>query len=197
MATTSFRIPIPLPELCAKAFPYILKPIFQALATGGHWLSWKLVISCIHQNSSLKILCIYSWDTEREREREAETQAEGSRFPAGGLMLDLIPGPLGSCPEPKVDAQPLSHPGVTHSNFKNSHYYKLTKVPIMNQVAKVHSEAPASQPVCLTRHALSPHRSREINLDSQLHLCWKLKKWGTSQEKALKPAQGHGCLSLF
>ena len=45
----------------------------------------------------------------RDTEREAETQAEGK---AGSLMQDSIPGPPGSCPEQKADAQPLSHPGA-------------------------------------------------------------------------------------
>ena len=48
-----------------------------------------------------------------EIEREAETQTGRSRLLAGGsLIRDSIPG-LVSCPEPKADAQPLSHPGVS------------------------------------------------------------------------------------
>ena len=35
-----------------------------------------------------------------------------SRFPAGSLVQDLILGPPGSHPEPRADAQPLSHPGA-------------------------------------------------------------------------------------
>ena len=48
-------------------------------------------------------------DTERERQihREREKQAP-SREPNVGLD----PGTPGSCPEPKVHAQPLSHSGV-------------------------------------------------------------------------------------
>ena len=42
----------------------------------------------------------------RVTEREAETQAEGE---ACSLVWDSIPGPQGSQPEPKADAQPLSH----------------------------------------------------------------------------------------
>ena len=38
----------------------------------------------------------------RDTEREAETQAEGEGEPDMGLD----PGTLGSCPEPKADAQP-------------------------------------------------------------------------------------------
>ena len=47
-----------------------------------------------------------------ERHREAETQAERE---AGSLQepdMGLDPGPPGSCPEPKADVQPLSHPGI-------------------------------------------------------------------------------------
>ena len=46
-----------------------------------------------------------------KRHREAETQAEGE---AGSLQkpdVGLDPRTLGSWPEPKADAQPLSHPG--------------------------------------------------------------------------------------
>ena len=46
----------------------------------------------------------------RDTEREAETQAEGEagREPDEGLD----PRTPGSCPEPKANAQPLSHPGA-------------------------------------------------------------------------------------
>ena len=43
-------------------------------------------------------------DTERERERQREKQAP-CREPDAGLDLRTP----GSCPEPKADAQPLSH----------------------------------------------------------------------------------------
>ena len=46
-------------------------------------------------------------DTERERERGR------SRLHAGcPIWVGLDPGIPGSCPGPKADAQPLSHPGV-------------------------------------------------------------------------------------
>ena len=48
----------------------------------------------------------------RDMQREAETQAEGE---AGSLWepdVVLDPRTLGSLPEPKADAQPLSHPGA-------------------------------------------------------------------------------------
>ena len=50
---------------------------------------------------------------DREREREAETQAEGEAAPCREPDVGLDPGTLGSRPELKADAQPLSHPGVT------------------------------------------------------------------------------------
>ena len=54
----------------------------------------------------LKILFIFH---ERgEREREAEEKQAPCREPNVGLD----PRTLGSQPEPKADAQPLSHPGV-------------------------------------------------------------------------------------
>ena len=55
---------------------------------------------------------------EREREREAETQAEGE---AGSMHREpdvgFDPRSPGSRPEPKADAQPLSHPGVPVCGF--------------------------------------------------------------------------------
>ena len=48
---------------------------------------------------------------ERQRHRQREKQA-----PASSLMQDSIPD-AGSWPEPKVDAQPPSHPGILSSTF--------------------------------------------------------------------------------
>ena len=57
-----------------------------------------------------KILFIYSWETQRGRSRD--TGRGRSRLPEGSLMWDSIPGP-GSWPEPKAEAQPLSHPDIS------------------------------------------------------------------------------------
>ena len=48
----------------------------------------------------------------RDTEREADTQAEGEAGSLQGARWGLDPGTPGSHPEPKADAQPLSHPGV-------------------------------------------------------------------------------------
>ena len=48
----------------------------------------------------------------RETHTEAETQAEGKQAPCGEPNVGLYPRTLGSHPEPKADAQLLSHPGV-------------------------------------------------------------------------------------
>ena len=53
-------------------------------------------------------------DTEIEAETYEEEEKQAScREPDGGLD----PGTPGSCPEPKVDTQPLSHPGVLINDF--------------------------------------------------------------------------------
>ena len=53
--------------------------------------------------------------TERQRYRQREKQA-----PCRKPDVRLDPGTLGSRPEPKADAQPLSHPGVpVVMNFLN------------------------------------------------------------------------------
>ena len=48
----------------------------------------------------------------RDTEREAETQAEGEAAPCREPDAAFDPRTPGSRPEPKADAQPLSHPGV-------------------------------------------------------------------------------------
>ena len=52
-------------------------------------------------------LFIYEKHTERQRHRQREKQA-----PFRKPNVGLNPGTPGSHPEPKADAQPLSHPGV-------------------------------------------------------------------------------------
>ena len=54
----------------------------------------------------------------RDTERVVETQAEGEAGSSRGVRcVTLSPDPR-SCPEPKADAQPLSHPGVpNYLNF--------------------------------------------------------------------------------
>ena len=47
--------------------------------------------------------------------REAETQAEGEAGSCREPHVGLNPRTPGSRPEPKADAQPLSHPGVPGS----------------------------------------------------------------------------------
>ena len=61
----------------------------------------------------------------RDTERGRDTGRGRSRLHTGSLMQDSIPG-LGPCPEPKADAQLLSHSGVsrggifTGANLHNS-----------------------------------------------------------------------------
>ena len=56
----------------------------------------------------IKILFIYSLETQRK----AETQVEEEAGSCGEPDVGLDPRTPGSCPEPKTDAQSLSHPGV-------------------------------------------------------------------------------------
>ena len=69
---------------------------------------------CALKDSSLTFLCVlfYLFIHEIERERQAETQAEGEAGPMQRARRGTrfrTPGPR---PEPKADAQPLSHLGV-------------------------------------------------------------------------------------
>ena len=55
---------------------------------------------------------------ERGRDRWREKQA-----PCGEPDMRLNPGTLGSQPEPKADAQPLSHPGGLYFSKTNMYYW--------------------------------------------------------------------------
>ena len=57
------------------------------------------------------IFFIYSWETHRERQRYGQREKQA---PCREPNVGLDPGTPGSCPEPKEDAQPLSHPGGPH-----------------------------------------------------------------------------------
>ena len=48
----------------------------------------------------------------RDAEGEAEKQTEGKADSLQGPDVRLDPRAPGSQPEPKADAQPLSHPGI-------------------------------------------------------------------------------------
>ena len=53
-----------------------------------------------------------------QRHRQREKQAS-----CGEPDVGLDPGTQGSFPEPKADAQPLSHPGIPNPDFLNNMYY--------------------------------------------------------------------------
>ena len=53
-------------------------------------------------------------DTEKEGQRYRQRKKQ---TPCGEPSVGLNPRTLGSCPEPKADAQLLSHPGALNSIF--------------------------------------------------------------------------------
>ena len=57
----------------------------------------------------VKILLIYSRETQRERQRHREREKQAPREKPD---TELDPRTPGLRPEPKADAQPLSHPGA-------------------------------------------------------------------------------------
>ena len=48
----------------------------------------------------------------KDLEREVEPRQREKQAPWRKPNVGLHPGTLGSCPEPKADTQPLSHPGI-------------------------------------------------------------------------------------
>ena len=62
------------------------------------------------------IFRFYLFIHERHRERQRYRQRE-KQAPYREPNVELSPRTLGSCPEPKANAQPLSHPGVPIYTF--------------------------------------------------------------------------------
>ena len=52
---------------------------------------------------------LFMRDTKRERQRQRQREKQA---PCRESNVQLDPGTAGSCPEPKADVQPLSHPGI-------------------------------------------------------------------------------------
>ena len=62
----------------------------------------------------LKILLVYSQETQRETQRHRQRDKQA---PYEEPDVGLDPKTPGSQPEPKADAQPLSHPGAPRFYF--------------------------------------------------------------------------------
>ena len=61
-------------------------------------------------------------DTQRERQRHRQREKQA---PCGEPNMGLDPRTLGSRPEPKADAKPLSHPGAPVYIFLNLRIMKI------------------------------------------------------------------------
>ena len=70
--------------------------------------------------------------TVRQRHRQREKQA-----PCRQPDVGLNPGTVGSCPEPKADAQPLSHPGVLRISIFNRFFIALLRFPIFSLITSI------------------------------------------------------------
>ena len=85
----------------------------------------------------LKIFYLFMRDRERERQKEA---------PCREPNVGLDPGTLGPRPEPKENAQPLSHPGIPSFCFSHYTTEDLSHMPDRGGV---------SRPLCLIATILS------------------------------------------
>ena len=74
--------------------------------------------------SFLRIIYLFMRDTQRRQRHKRRKKQAPCREPDVGLD----PGTLGSRPEPKADAQPLSHPGVPGLML-------LMELPLMSLIA--------------------------------------------------------------
>ena len=73
------------------------------------WKSWINFVGVIKYFVYIFKYFIYSWETQKERQRHRQSEKQ---VPWGEPDVGLSPRMSGSGPEPKADAQPLSHPGV-------------------------------------------------------------------------------------
>ena len=89
-------------------FPYVSKKSegFGVARGKERHLSFSLSLSL---SLFLKMILFMS---NTHTHREAETKAEGEQDPCGTPNTGLDPRTLGSQPEWKAEAQPLSHPGA-------------------------------------------------------------------------------------
>ena len=83
----------------------------------------KLLVTHLYERRGVRDWCffflrfdLFIHERHRERERQRHKQRE-KQAPCRGLNARLNSRILGSCPEPKADAQSLSQPGVTHLGF--------------------------------------------------------------------------------
>ena len=99
---------------CLECPPYLLvsdTPLPKPAGQGWGELPPLYVVHI----SFLKKFYLFMRGRERERERERERQRHRQRkkqVPCREPDVGLDPGTPGSRPEPKADAQPLSHPGI-------------------------------------------------------------------------------------
>ena len=65
-------------------------------------------------------------DTERERQRHRQREKQAPREKPD---VGLDPRTWGPCPKPKVDAQPLSHPGIPKKGFSSLIHFAVSTRP--------------------------------------------------------------------
>ena len=73
------------------------------------------------------MLFIYSWATHRKGQRHRQREKQS---PHREPDMGLDPGTPESCPEPKADTQPLSHPSVPIQHLLELFDYSLLRVYI-------------------------------------------------------------------
>ena len=110
--------------LINRAVQLVFGSILRVLqGQAGHFTfhtTASLCIPLLQEKSFLKkILFISPWETERERQRHRQREKQG---PHGECDVGLDPKTTGPWPEPKADAQPLSHPGIPKNQTLKTRY---------------------------------------------------------------------------
>ena len=82
-----------------------------------------------------KILFIQERHTERGRQRHWQREKQA---PCREPYVGLYPRTPGSCPEPKADAQPLSHPGAPHLVILNKGWPQQLFGRLMSEINCIH-----------------------------------------------------------
>ena len=108
----------PLAHLCSCCFPYV-SSVLCLIHLLNIQVSTPMLPDPPFSLFKKNFIYLFMRDAERERQSQRQSQRE-KQAPCRERDVGLHPRTMGSCPEPKADAQPLSHPDIPLSLYSIS-----------------------------------------------------------------------------